>query len=896
MPTVTLSTLPFASAGRPKRVASAALAAMLVSLCASLTVAQTATPTPTLTPVPTATTTPVPTLAPQTCYAVPDSLDSLVTIDASTGAESVVGLTGAGSTLRGLAASPVGNTIYGATSDTLGTINPSTGAFTAVGTFGTALNGDLGPVELDGLVALAFNSSNGVLYGVHRTTLDEDTCYAVEATGDTLITIDATTGNDTAVGATSNGIEAAALVGSTLYAAIGDQLGVLDRSTGGFSSRSATFGQGDPGPVDFDDIRGLSYDVTTHILYAVNREAGGDDELFQVNLVTGAHLPLQFNGNTDDYVSITGGSCVSPVNIEAIAMDPSGTTLYGSDGDDLVTIDEATGACNIVGAFGGFGPAITITGLGFANDGTLYGTDANEFYSIDTGTGAASTVGGGLGVGSNHRALDCPIAVPDILFRIDTASGSYVPLSFDFNISDYSLIEGGTCGTEIEAIAYDLYNDVLLGIDSTNDSLVDIDHLDGFCADAYPDPLGVGDIVSMTYARGTNEVYAAGTSNLYVIDRIGGGATVFAGLAAGTDYEALECPTQGCPLTVRKRHVGVPYAGGEITYRLFWLNPCEGITFNNVVLTDTLPAGLELVSASSTSAVTQTSSDSVTFLDAILPKSPAQFGTLRARITASAGSRVSNTITLRDDYGREFRSTDVIKVREPRSRAALGLHAQSKSAPGKTVTYTARYQDIDPANDLTLTLPADVDIVTVYPDPIGIIDNAVTWSNLPAPAGGVRVRTRVSASLTESKVLTATAAMTDAAGADLESVRDTVVTYVAKPTAVDTASASISLAAAKQVTTGLVTTVSIKYRDVQGTASIEVVLPPEMSLSQATPEAQVSGNTLTWSGLPAGAGALKVKALVAATATPGSVLAVQATVVDSASGSASDSVQLLVRD
>jgi len=863
------------------------IAVALVTGCAALALGQTATPTPTATPVPT--------FAPDTCFAVPDSIDSLVTVDPETGAESVLGLTGAGSTIRGLAIPPVGNVLYGATAERLGSINPASGAFTQIGPFGTAVNGDLGPLELDNLVGLSFNSSSGALYGVQRTTLDLDTCFAVEGTGDTVVTIDRFLGNDTAVGATSDGIEAIALVGHMLYAASGDQLGVIDRDTGVFTPRSSTFGQGDPGPIDFDDVRSLTFNVVNRVMYASNREVGADDLLFIVTLATGAHTPLQFNASTADYATISGGSCVSPVDIEALAMNPDGTVLYGSDGDNLVTINAATGACNVIGPFGGVGPSVTITGMGFEDGGTLHGTDASNFYSINLATGEATFINA-LTEGTNYGALDCPIAVPDALFRIDPATGSYVPLAFEFEFSDYALIEGTTCGTEIDAIAYHLVEDILFGIDRTNDDLVEIDFVDGFCNNAFSLGLGVSDLVALTYSQSTNELLATNDTNLYVVNSDNAIATLHAPLSAGTDYEALECPVAGCPLVVRKRHTGIPYAGAELTYRLFWLNPCEGITFSNVVLTDVLPAGLELISASSTAATVQTNGNTVTLTDSFVPKSPALFATLRAKVTASAGAQVTNLLTLRDNFGRTFTSSDRIRVREARSRASLSLHSQSKSAPGKTVTYTGRYKGIDVNNSLILALPAGVSIVNIYPSAASVVGNVVTWSNLPAPVGGVRVRTRVSTTVAASTVFTATATLTDGAGTALESIRDTSITLLSTSPTLPTESVSIAIAAAKQATVGLVTTVRIQYRDVQGTATVVANLPAGLSPTQTTPAALISGNTLTWPDVKPGDGSLTVKALLASDAAPGSVLTIDATVNDSGSGSASASAQLTVRN
>jgi len=89
------------------------LVPLIVVACVTVAAGQTATPT--ATSAPSATPTAVPTLDLQTCFAVPDSSDSLVAINAATGAESIVGPTGAGSTIRGLAIGPYGTALYAAT-------------------------------------------------------------------------------------------------------------------------------------------------------------------------------------------------------------------------------------------------------------------------------------------------------------------------------------------------------------------------------------------------------------------------------------------------------------------------------------------------------------------------------------------------------------------------------------------------------------------------------------------------------------------------------------------------------------------------------------------------------------------------------------------------------------
>src|SRR4051812_26284871 len=76
---------------------------------ASIALAQTATPANTQTP--TSSPTPIPSLDPAVCYSIGDDDGRLVRIAKSTGSETSIGLTGAGS-IRALAAAPVGSALY----------------------------------------------------------------------------------------------------------------------------------------------------------------------------------------------------------------------------------------------------------------------------------------------------------------------------------------------------------------------------------------------------------------------------------------------------------------------------------------------------------------------------------------------------------------------------------------------------------------------------------------------------------------------------------------------------------------------------------------------------------------------------------------------------------------
>lgn len=139
---------------------------------------------------------------------------------------------------------------------------------------------------------------------------------------------------------------------------------------------------------------------------------------------------------------------------------------------------------------------------------------------------------------------------------------------------------------------------------------------------------------------------------------------------------------------------------------------------------------------------------------------------------------------------------------------------------------------------------------------------------------------------------TATARLTDSAGTDQESIRDTIVAGAAgNPGG---AAVSISLATANEIAPGLVTTIGIKYREMQGTASVKVTLSRGLSRSSSTPKAIVSDSTLAWTGIPPGEGAIKPKVQVDADAAPGSRLTANASTSASGSGKASDRAQLVV--
>ena len=179
----------------------------------------------------------------------------------------------------------------------LGTLNPSTGAFTATAQPIGSGDGSEGKIHFTGIKGLSFDPTSSVLYGIVRRSVNN--------LNDLLIEIDPTTG-----------------------AYVPD-----------------AFGAG----VDYVLITGAKENVddiaitTSGIMYASSNLGNilGQDELITVNKTTGA-------------ATVLGSFNVSP--LEGMTLSKNGT-LYGSTGkegstpDNLWTINKATGATTLVGPY-----------------------------------------------------------------------------------------------------------------------------------------------------------------------------------------------------------------------------------------------------------------------------------------------------------------------------------------------------------------------------------------------------------------------------------------------------------------------------------------------------------------------------------------------------------------
>lgn len=237
-------------------------------------------------------------------------------------------------------------------------------------------------------------------------------CYAIGDSGNVLTMIDTSdinpVTNEVTIGSTGvNNINALAYdcTTATLYAVNGGVFGSIDRATGAFSAIGTIgSGSGALGSVNFNNISGLAFDKSTGTLYASHATGGGNtDVLFQINRSTGAAVPHAFDPGVD-YVTIGNISDISD-----IAIDQTTGNLYGvnfaSTPDQLVQINTSTGATTLLPNNLGMD---NMVGLGSDGAGGLWGTTqtSQQIYAVSPTSGSAAGART-INNDNNYVAVDC---------------------------------------------------------------------------------------------------------------------------------------------------------------------------------------------------------------------------------------------------------------------------------------------------------------------------------------------------------------------------------------------------------------------------------------------------------------------------------------------------------
>lgn len=325
-------------------------------------------------------------------------------------------------------------------------------------------------------------------------------CYVVSDGGNTLLYIHKDGTAECAIGVaddgdTVNNIESAALDPrtGTLYAANEDAggdgvFGTLDVTqtcaaglpTVSFTAINATSSFGtcdldgdDVGDLALTDPDSIHFDDVNDIMWAVHRDSGDFDVLFQVDLTTGTFVADAFDlggGTIVDCVRITGPTLPAGVDdIDDIAVDPTTGILYAVANDsgtnDFLVIIETSGAnsgqvADVTRFYSTLGVIFDMEGLTFFTDGEMFGTSgssgtvANSLWTIDLES-ALTTLVANFGVGTDHESVAClsdNLVSGTVFFDVD-GDGIFEPADGDSGFAGVTVtlyLDDGTVPDQVD--------------------------------------------------------------------------------------------------------------------------------------------------------------------------------------------------------------------------------------------------------------------------------------------------------------------------------------------------------------------------------------------------------------------------------------------------------------
>lgn len=197
--------------------------------------------------------------------------------------------------------------IWGVDNGYLGRYDLVTGVFIAERDPIGSGDGVLGIQNMTYVVGLAFDPTNGILYGVNRRTekADQDLLFQIYSFNGRIVT-SAFEGNDyVPIGKIGNRKDVSDIAfdnSGQLYGIItndgsGDMLARIDKETGEVTS---------VGPLDVDGMEGLTFHQNGYLLGTTGQDSGTDsNKLFNIDTNTGAASNPRTLDNGGDYDAIT---------------------------------------------------------------------------------------------------------------------------------------------------------------------------------------------------------------------------------------------------------------------------------------------------------------------------------------------------------------------------------------------------------------------------------------------------------------------------------------------------------------------------------------------------------------------------------------------------------------
>lgn len=249
------------------------------------------------------------------------------------------------------------------------------------------------------------------------------------------------------------------------------------------------------------------------------------------------------------------------------------------------------------------------------------------------------------------------------------------------------------------------------------------------------------------------------------------------------------------------------------------------------------------------------------------------------------GTLLRAEMEFEDELGRELRQHETLVVAESAPSGDSNIGELTITAPrflvaGLPGTMSLRYGKVAGAGDLRLELPPEMISVTANPAAMVAADGSLEWAidGLPMSprSGTIKLKFNVAADADVGALMRAFATLSTA-----QAVKNIEHSLVVRAASKARSVGSATLVGPRAVVAGSTVPVAIKVRSMAAPLTIDVALPPEVSLVQSIPAATAGPNgTLRWvlDG-PAGTGvsqAIKFKVGVAPS-TPASMLTIGAT-------------------
>jgi uncharacterized repeat protein (TIGR01451 family) len=358
---------------------------------------------------------------------------------------------------------------------------------------------------------------------------------------------------------------------------------------------------------------------------------------------------------------------------------------------------------------------------------------------------------------------------------------------------------------------------------------------------------------------------------------------------AGSCQDNIIC--EDCSVTLRKIHNGDTTPGGTVEFTLQWSNSCRD-PISNAVISDTLPNGLELVSASSPDASASTAGNTVTFNMGTFAGGDVAQGTITARVAddASPGSTIENVAHYVDDASHSATGSDKLTVRSIDELCPVSLRKvhSGNDNPGGQIQYTLQWSNAcqadvtdvtisDPMPDGVLLLSATSSDADVTIDGNSAIFHMASWSAGTVGQGLITATIDPQAPVGESILNVAT--LSDPAG------HHETADSLFRVRGGSTATTSLSCAVSGQVfaSPGSFVKYQVRYRNGTENNALSLTLPDEVNIESAfPPPSKQDGQTLEWDNLALTAGKVSVETQVGLLVTDQTVLSTSAFVDDHA--------------